>query len=433
MNVSRRAVLLGSAACLAHRAARALGRIPTGGALDLAIPWPIRVVDPHRIDDVASALFAGLVAEPLFALDGASRPYPTLASALPSQSEGMVRLTLRPNLATAKGRALDARDVIFAIERARSSGAVGVLANVPRPAPVAGDPLSVTFVGGDALALATALASPTTALVPRGFAPAAPDGTGPFMAVLRAGRLELVRNTSAARGAAFLERVTVKPARDLAEALRLFEVGDSDLGWLGAGLHRARPGAVAFDGGSPGWVVLRTGREVGPWGAPGVAQQLADSVPASRLAHLGLSGLPAAPGVRWAGPPSDLLVDEGAPQLVEVARVVAGALSAPEHELRLAPRGSREVAERLARGQFAVALDFGRRVGPAPRDLLLSLAALADRGAAKRPPTLGSYEPRVVTRTLPLGILGELRLTGAHIPALQLREWNLADAWRARA
>ncbi len=285
--------------------------------LSLSVPYAVRELDPHVLDDPASALFAPAFADPLYALDSAGRPYPTLATALPEPSSRGAVVRLRPGLSSARGKPLDARDVAFSLERARQLGAAGVLGPFRAPR-VGSDRSSLEFEGvrADDPALASALANPLTALVPRGFSRLAPDGTGAFAATLSRDGLKLSRNPRAARGAAYLDRVEVSSVPDLAEALRAFEAGIADVGWLGAGLHRARPGSKAFIGPTYGHLILRSGSEARAWGSAGLAQQLADGArPRTARAPRRGPGPGGGPGIAWGGGAVDLLVAAESAQL----------------------------------------------------------------------------------------------------------------------
>lgn len=426
--MARRAFLLGTTSA---SAAAALGRIPYGGRLALKIPWPVSSLDPHAIGDPTAALFGAAIADTLFALDSRGRPYPTLAAALPERTRAGTRLRLRPHLSTARGKTLDARDVLFSFDRSRRLGGISLLSPFARPTLDRKDGLALLVADADPSALARALTSPLTALLPRGFSRLRPDGTGGFAADLSRRKLILERNLKAARGAAFLQRIQVTQARDLADALRSFEAGEVDVGWLGRGLHRTRPGSVPFNAGRLGWVVLHTGSEAGSWGAPGVAQRLLDGIGPQRLTHLGLHGIPPSSGnSAWGGKPAELLVDGNAPHLVQIAKAVAAHLTRPAHEVRVAARSGRELRRRRG-ARFSLMLDFVRPVGQAERDTLLALLTAADPTLAHRLPRLASYEPRRIAQTLPLGVVGELRIEGAHIPRVHALEgWELGAIWR---
>jgi peptide/nickel transport system substrate-binding protein len=342
---------------------------------------------------------------------------------------------LRPLLNTARGKALDARDLLWSLARSSRLGGAAVLGAFAPPVADPADPLAVFFPKADPAALARALSSPVTALVPKGFSPARPDATGAFLARPGAQRLTLERNLKAARGAAYLDVVEVNSARDLAGALRAFESGDADVGWLGSGLHRPRPGAVSFDAGRFGWVVLRTGKDAGDWGGPGVAQRLIDDVPASSVAHLGLHGVAGGSGnASWGGAPGELLVANNAPHLVEIARTIAAHLSAPGHEITVSPRTAIDLRRARSQGRFTLLLDLVRSVGPGTTDAVLALLTAADPRLALHPPALPGHDLRRVAQSLTLGVIGELRIEGARAPGISaLDGWNLGETWRPRS
>jgi peptide/nickel transport system substrate-binding protein len=412
-------------------AALALGRTPTTGNLRLSLPFDPSSLDPHVADTPLAALFGSAIAEPLFALDGEGRPYPTLAQGLPEATRGGARVSLRPGLVSARGKPLVARDAVFSLDRSRRLGGVAVLGELGAPVADAKDPLAFVVPGVEPGALATALASPLAALVPRGFSALAPDGAGPFRATPSRDTLLLERNLRAARGPSFLASITVTRASDLAAALRAFESGQADLGFLGAGLHRARPGAVPFEGPVYGWAVLRAGREAGAWGAPGVTQGLADRVAPETLRHLGVVpiGGTLLPNAGWGGNAAELLVDADTPVLQKLAEAAAPMLGGSAAlSVRAVPHA--ELAERRTSGAFTVMLDFVRLAGPPGRATLLSLLAASSPGLAARPPRVPSTEPRDVARTLPLGVVGALRISGARIPELVgIETFQLGNAW----
>ena len=63
-------------------------------------------------------------------------------------------------------------------------------------------------------------------------------------------------------------------------------------------------------------------------------------------------------------------------------------------------------------------LDFVRPAGPPGRATLLTLLAASNAALVARPPRAPSFEPLDIARTLPLGVLGELRVLGARMPDL---------------
>ena len=427
MKLARRAFL--GAVCSAA-SARALGRSPFSGVLRLRLPFYFGGLDPHALDDPLSALFASAIADPLFALDETGRPYPTLANALPERTAQGARFSLRPELVTARGKSLTAGDLVFSFKRAQAAGGAAVLSSFHAPGVDGKDALSVIVPGADPEALARALASPLTALVPRGFSPFTPDGTGAFSATLHPGMLTLTRNERAARGSAFLDRIEVSAASDLADALRAFEAASVDVGWLGNGLYRPRAGARSLTGPVYGWIVLRTGLDAKIWGAPGVAQQLCAALPGEALAHFGVRALPHTDaGVRWGGGPSTLLVSDDAPHAIELARALEPLLSAPGNEVRatLTPRAAWLDARRSRR--FALMLDFVRAASVDATQAAQALLAAVDPALAKRPPrNVSSLSD--MTRTLTLGVVGEARVSGACMPQFEaLDAWQLGAVW----
>jgi peptide/nickel transport system substrate-binding protein len=433
----RRRELLAGAASLAiagslPRVALARGRAPYGGRIALHAPWPLGALDPHRIDDAAAALFGDAVFETLYARDEAGAFVPSLAENDPEPDGSTLRVKLREGIRFASGAPLDGRAAAASIARARAHDASAWLADVPVPRVDKGSVL--VFAMRDARRLVRALASPLVAVVAPRFAPERPDGTGPLRAETQPGALFLTRNPLAASGPAFLDVVEVHHATDLVTSLRAFESGADDLGWLGSFLHEPRPGARGFDGGPVAWAVLRTGREAGALYAPGMAQSLADGVPHAALASL-VIGPPwdQAPAT-WTGAPADLFVRDDAPWLVELGRAIAVALSSPGHELRCVPIGAAELAHRRGLQTFALMLDVARPAGPGPLGALIGLATADDPGAAAalaRHPPRGEMPPRTATRTMRLGVVGEIRLQGGRAPDVVLppSPWGRGVDW----
>jgi peptide/nickel transport system substrate-binding protein len=291
----------------------------------------------------------------------------------------------------------------------------------------------------DARRLVRALASPLVAIVPPRFSAERPEGTGPLRADLTGGALVLTRNTLAAQGPAFLDAIEARHASDLVTSLRSFESGADDIGWLGSFLHDPRPGAKSFDGGVVAWAVLRTGREAGALDAPGVAQALADGVPHAALASLVVGPpwpLPIARGSTsaWSAAPCDLLVRDDAPWLLEVAHAVAVALSSPSHEIAVRPVPPSDLAARRASRAFALMLDVARPAGPGAFGALVGLATADDpaiaAALARRPPR-GDLAPRVVTRIMRIGVVGEIRVEGglASDVVLPASLWGRGVDW----
>lgn len=405
-----------------------LGRTAYAGRLRLAVPWPILSLDPSLLDDGFSALFAGAVVESIYALDTSGSPYPALAEGLPTALGDASKLRLRPGLRTSAGRRLDAADVVASVARARARGAAGLLGELAAPKSVAGEPLSVVFPRSAPDFVARVLASPLVPLLPRNFSPLAPEGCGPFQVQLGPGRALFTRNLNAARGPAFLDAIEVSAVRDLAELLRGFESGATDVGWFGTGLYRAVKDAVAFESPRYGFAVLLAGKAAGAWGAPGILQALLDAIPAEQLSHLGLRGLPArtSGSARWGGPTTSIAVLASAPQLVAVARALATALSSPGHALMIAEKTADELSALRASREYGLLLDLVRVGGASARDVELALRTAASPEAAKRAPKTASVAPRELGRQLSLGVVGELSVYGARRTALDgLESWQL--------
>jgi peptide/nickel transport system substrate-binding protein len=316
------------------------------------------------------------------------------------------------------------------LKRSQTLGGAALLGAFHSPSADGKDALSIIVPDADPAALARALASPLTAIVPRNFSPAAPDGTGAFKATLGTGTVTLTRNESAARAAAFLERIELSRAADLADALRAFEAGSVDVGWLGNGLYRPRAGAILLEGPVFGWIVLRTGLDAKTWGAPGIAQQLAATLPAEALSHFGVRALPGpGDGVHWGGGATTLLVSDDSPHALELARALEPLLSSPGNEVRAAqtPRTAWLEARRSRR--FSLMLDFVRSPSADPQQATQALLAAVDPALAKHPPR-SSVPLSELARTLSLGIVGELRVSGSRVAAFEgLDAWQLGAVW----
>jgi hypothetical protein len=191
-----------------------------------------------------------------------------------------------------------------------------------------------------------------------------------------------------------------------------------------------------------GWAILRTGREATSLDVPGSAQALADGVPHGAVASLVVGppwdGHPA----RWTGAPCELLVRDDAPWLGELARAVAAALSSQAHEVTPRHAPASEITSRRASRAYSLMLDTARPAGPGARGVLLGLATADDPATAMalaRHPPLGDLAPRVVTRTLRVGVIGEVRAQGGLAPGVVLprsrcgRGIDWGSAFRARS
>ncbi len=397
-------------------------------------------IDPHRIDDATSAILGSALFEPLYALVDAGATIPALAESDPEPTRIGLRVPLRAGIRTAHDRPIDARDVLSSIARARLLGARGWLADVPPPR--MDGKAALVFPTHDAEKLLRALSSPLIAIVPATFSAERPDGTGPFRAERRGDTLVLARNPRAAAGPAFLDEVVVHPSPDLAAPLRAFEAGEDTLGWLGSGLHEPRPGAKPFDFGAVAWAILRTGREAGTWDSPGIAQRIADGIAYSRLAYLVLGApWPAQPEEGWGGGACDLLVRDDAPWLIELGRAVAATITRPSHDVTLRPIPVLEIAARRTSRAYSLMIDVARPFAATSQGSFLGLATADDpqtaADIAKHPPRLVDTNPRTLTRTMRIGVVGEIRVQGARTPDVALAAapsggLGLGDATRAR-
>jgi peptide/nickel transport system substrate-binding protein len=439
--ISRRAILAGACAALTSRLAPARGRLPVGGKLSLHVPWPLAGIDPHRVDDVAAGILGEALFDTLYWRDEAGNVTALLAEGEPEPDRDGLRVRVREGIVTGSGKPIDAREVIGSLSRARGAGARAWLSDVPSPTRV--DALTVRFATKDAPKLTQALSSPMAAIVPLSFSAERPDGTGPFRAERRGDALVLTRNPRAARGPGLLDEIVVRSATELSGSLRAFESGADDVGWLGSGLHEPRAGAKPFDVGVIGWAILRSGQTGGGWDSPGVTQRIADGIPHARLSYLGLGAAwPAESLQGWAGPTAEILVRDDAPWLIELSRAVAATLSAPGHELTVKPVSPAEFSQRRERRAFALAVDVARPLAQGTLGALVGLAT-ADRPQSavdlvRHPPRLASGSVRNLTRTMKIGVLGEIRIQGGRIAELALPPsarggWDLGLATKNRS
>lgn len=402
--------------------ASARGRTPVGGRVALRLPWPIGPIDPHRIDDPLASIFGEALFDTLYAETAEGHIAPSLAEAEPEPDGANLRVKLRAGLRTAKDRPFGTKDAARSIARARAAGGRGWLADLPVPRE---DGRSLVFATKDAARLTRALASPIVAMVPIGFNPESPDGTGPLRHGVRGGSLLLTRNRLAARGPAFLDEIIVRAAPNVSASLLAFEGGADDLGWFERGLHSVRAGSSRFDFGAVGWAVLFTGRDARDWDRPGVAQSIADGVPYSRVANLHLGAAWSESRAEgWGGPPVTLLVREDAPWLIDVANAIAATVTRPSHEVTVKPVSSAELASRRASRMFGLALDVVRNIARGGVPAMVALATADNPVRAQEimqhPPKLGDVPPRTLTRTLRAGVIGDVRVVGGRVSDLVL-------------
>lgn len=405
---------LASALVMAAPRAFSLGRTPLAGKLSFGLPWLLRAIDPHDPQDPLGALFGAALFDTLYQSKKGGA-VPALATGLPTREAGATTVRLRPGLRTAHGKGLDARDVIASLKRARARGAPLDQALEPSPHPK--DGLALFFPKATTAQVLAGLSSPLTAIVPRDFDPAKPDGTGAFRATLESKRLTLDRNESAALGPSFLDTIRVREVPDLRASLREFEVGTDDLGWLGTGLFSSRAGGERFDLGAVGLLAVAATSKAGDLAKPGAMQRLADALPDPAIGHLGLGARPSGGGggFSYDGPPIGLAC-EGSPHLVETAQAIADAIGSKDHEVTVEIATRSEIAARRARGDALLSLHVVRADG----NLARALAGLDDPATLKTPPTKLAANPREAAKSLRVGVLGELRVFGGKLHELAL-------------
>jgi peptide/nickel transport system substrate-binding protein len=137
-------------------------------------------------------------------------------------------------------------------------------------------------------------------------------------------------------------------------------------------------------------------------------------------------------------------VRDDSPWLVELARAVASALTSSASEVTVRPAPALEIEQRRASRAFALMVDAVRPFGRGSFAEIAALTAADDvqRGAdAVRRPHRGEQPVRVLARTLRLGVLGEIRVSGGRIPEVELPvstrvpgvDWGGAHRSRGRA
>jgi peptide/nickel transport system substrate-binding protein len=197
---------------------------------------------------------------------------------------------------------------------------------------------------------------------------------------------------------------------------------------------------VPFDCGPAAFITLHTGKEAGTWSAPGTAQRLADGLAPERLQQfaLGRALTGTAGDVGWGAKPCELLLQEGSPYLEALASTIASLISRPGHEVTPKALAAAELARRRLSSAYSLMLGVVRPFDPSPLGALTALTAAENPAAARvamqHPPRV-ELDPRVITRTLRVGVLGDLRVMGAHVPSLRLARlpgpsgWDLASSF----
>jgi peptide/nickel transport system substrate-binding protein len=426
--VLKTAIPFGAALCLG--APRAHARAHYGGRLSMRIPWSLSSVDPHRLDDATAAILGLSLFDTLYQPDEQDNLVPALAEGDPVVEDGKLRIALREGLRSSTGRALTSADVVASIARMKKAGARAWLAEVPavwiEKGAISFRNPRAPFDAQTSALYKRLFASPITGIVPANFDAERPDGTGAFRLIRRGDAWVMLRNRFAAMGSAYLDEIAIAPAGTLAESLRAFEAGTDDLGWLGLGLHDPRRGAKPFDAGACAYAILRTGTDAGTWDAPGVAQQIANGLPYSRLSYLNLgSAWTSVKEEGWGGNPTNLFYREDSAWLAELAAVIAATLSRPGHEVTAKGAPESDLRTLKASRGYALMLDTVRPLSASPLGTWAGLGSSDDvasfaQALAKPPKFAADVSPRLLTRTFRLGIVGEVRIQGGRTPEVVL-------------
>ncbi len=423
------------------RTARGDFKRQIGGRISFRLPWLLRGVDPHRLDDLGAQIFGPALFDALYTIRGEPRAaVPALAATFPEVVDGGYELRLREGILSGGGKKISASDAAFSIERARSLSGTSFLSGFGPPG--AKGPLTVRFGKPEkkatpelASTLARLLSSPLYAIVPSSFSAQAPDGTGPFRLEAKRDDLRFLRNPNAVLGISMLDEIQVTTASDLSASLRAFESGTDDLGWLGLGLYGARSGAARFDAGALADIVFLTGTKAPLWDVPGVPQEVVNGISATILRPFIADAAPAKGAeLRWGAGPVDLFTRED-PWLLELARAVAGSISKPGHTVTVKIWSDDERRARLRDRAFPLALDALRsihdpRVAPGARAHAL-LSAFAPQRVRELADPFVPQDPRLITRTHRVGILAEAKIQGGVAPTLFFPtstgvDWGLA-------
>jgi MarR-like DNA-binding transcriptional regulator SgrR of sgrS sRNA len=224
--------------------ARAEGRPGYGGAAVGTLLGEPAGFDPVAVRTHADAAIVGLLFDTLYEVGPDGVVYPQLAAALPDVQADRTRITLRPDVHFHDGTPLTAVDVVATLARVRASAAAGWLMVSVTDITVDGDDV-VLMMSAPRKDLTRVLATPWTAVTPRGLAPKkdAPIGSGPFRLVAKKkDRLELEAWEGHFAGRPYLDKLTLRWFVAAEDEAQLYETG---------GAHWSLRGATRFAGGSP--------------------------------------------------------------------------------------------------------------------------------------------------------------------------------------
>lgn len=412
MTLDRRALLgalLGATPLLYPAKAVAKRRPRYGGASRIFLPLDLTSIDPHDPHDLSATLFGEALFETLYARSPTGSSYPTLASGLPSQSQGRTFVELRPQLAFASGRKIDAQQVVLSLRR--SMAASPTLKDLGSVATVQGAPLRLSFSQKNPKVVLSLLTSPRSAIVPSDFSPSAPDACGAFRVSQTGSTLRLQRNPLAPRGGAFLDEVVIHRAT-ISDCLRAFEARRSDLGFLGAGLHRERQGISRFRLNPIGLSLLVPGARRRTQMPVGGLHEALARLPDGPLAALGVERTRHNPQ-RWSGGDAELAVSQGEPWLIAIADEMRSAWSAKGHVLTVRALPKAQLVQLRKSGQFDLMLQFLGTRGIPEAETTTHLFQLDGRPPPRGGRTLSPLESG---RQLSLGVVGALTPRGATSP-----------------
>lgn len=413
MRPGRRALLglLTSAAASLSWPSHALGRRRPryGGSSQIFLPCNLSRIDPHDPHDLTVTLLGGALFETLYGRSPTGAIYPTLASGQPTQKNGRTIVELRPRLSFASGRRIDANQVMSSLRR--SQAASPALAELGAVETVRGAPLQLSFAVKDPSGLVQLLSHPRAAIIPSDFSPGAPDTCGAFRITRTGAILNLARNPLAPRGGAFLDEVIIHSA-SVSDCLRAFEARRSDLGFLGAGLHRERQGIARFRLNPVGLALLLPGAQRRAQMPVGSLHEALARLPEGPLSAVGVERKRHA-AQRWNGGDAELAVSQEEPWLIAIAEEMRSAWSTKGHALTLRALPSTQLSLLRRSGNFDLMLHFlGSRSIPA-RETTNHLFQVDGRAPPRGGRTLSPLESG---RQLSLGIVGELSPSGATSP-----------------
>lgn len=360
---------------------------PTGATVRLSWPMPATKPDPFSLRDLSASLVGAALYVPLYAraVDGVVEPRG--ATGAPHEVKTGTRVDL--------GAGLTASDAVASILAAKTAGARLWLHELPSPR-VDGEH-GIVFTGVTDLDLVMhKLASPLVRIARAPTKATTSFGeTGPFELVAKEGiaaaPIALRRRpkaTDAARAPATLrpiDRFELTGGVEIAEALRMFERGDSELGWLGDGLYFRRTSCRSMDLGALGYVALRAGSLAPSLKKPGALASRLQKIDRSRLAHLGLLQrghvapsaaeielIRAMPTPTALPPRAEILVPSTSGLLVAAAEIVAREL---ECSVRAVDEATLDRA--LRDDSFAIAIDVVRAIDETLEGVAASLATFA--------------------------------------------------------